>query len=209
MSEGSQEADIVLMLEGTYPYVLGGVSSWVDQIVKGLPEFKFGLFFIGSKREQAQKPLYTLPSNIVSVTHVFLHDRFQDAELVPAATPSALRKRLYDHLSAFYLGESRPERLQAFWKWVQDLKEAGDSFTFGNLLRDPEAWEIMREVYGRFCPDESFIDFFGRAVSFTCHYGRSGSRISKCPRPNFITAFPRATPGLRGRWARSFMRFRT
>lgn len=158
--ESSEEADIVLMLEGTYPYVLGGVSSWVDQIVKGLPEFKFGLFFIGSTREQAKKPLYTLPPNIVSVTEVFMHDRLHELELTPASTPPALRKNIYEHLGAFYLSDALPDRLNAFWKLIQELKLAGDEFTFGNLMRDPEAWEIMREVYGRFCPDESFIDFF-------------------------------------------------
>ncbi len=49
MNPGSKEAqsnepavaDVCLMLEGTYPYVLGGVSAWVDQIIKGLPELKF------------------------------------------------------------------------------------------------------------------------------------------------------------------------
>ena len=30
-------ADVGLLLEGTYPYVSGGVSSWVHQIINGFP----------------------------------------------------------------------------------------------------------------------------------------------------------------------------
>jgi len=33
-------ADICLLLEGTYPYVRGGVSSWVKQIIQGMPNLK-------------------------------------------------------------------------------------------------------------------------------------------------------------------------
>ena len=34
-------ADVCLLLEGTYPYVSGGVSSWVHDIIGGLPEVSF------------------------------------------------------------------------------------------------------------------------------------------------------------------------
>jgi hypothetical protein len=34
-------ADIGLLLEGTFPYVSGGVSSWVNQIIRGFPEYTF------------------------------------------------------------------------------------------------------------------------------------------------------------------------
>jgi len=39
----AESADIGLLLEGTFPYVSGGVSSWVNQIIRGFPQggFKF------------------------------------------------------------------------------------------------------------------------------------------------------------------------
>ena len=46
-----QVADVAPFLEGTYPYVLGGVSSWVDQIIRGLPELTFALFYLGSEKK--------------------------------------------------------------------------------------------------------------------------------------------------------------
>ena len=90
-SSSQEEPDVVLMLEGTYPYVLGGVSSWVDQIIKGLPELKFGLFFLGSKKDSSTKQLYKVPSNVVSTTEVYLHDRLSEKELRPGKVSSRLR----------------------------------------------------------------------------------------------------------------------
>ena len=50
---------ILLCTEGTYPYVMGGVSSWCDLLVDGLDEFDWQVLPIVApgKRE----PLYTLP----------------------------------------------------------------------------------------------------------------------------------------------------
>jgi hypothetical protein len=44
------EADIALLLEGTFPYVSGGVSSWINQIIRAYPEYRFALVFLGSQR---------------------------------------------------------------------------------------------------------------------------------------------------------------
>ena len=62
MNPDAKIADVCLLLEGTYPYVQGGVSSWVHQIVTELPEVTFALFFMGSTRAQAVKQRYTPPA---------------------------------------------------------------------------------------------------------------------------------------------------
>ena len=43
----NQPADVALILEGTYPYVAGGVSTWVHQILASYPERRFALLHIG------------------------------------------------------------------------------------------------------------------------------------------------------------------
>jgi glycosyltransferase involved in cell wall biosynthesis len=39
-------SDICLILEGTYPYVVGGVSTWVHSLIAGLPDLEFALMHI-------------------------------------------------------------------------------------------------------------------------------------------------------------------
>ena len=59
-------ADVCLVLEGTYPYVGGGVSSWVHQLIEGLPELSFSLLLISPDRKTAQTRRYQLPPNVVA-----------------------------------------------------------------------------------------------------------------------------------------------
>jgi len=77
-----EEADVTLLLEGTYPFVSGGVSSWVHQIIRGLPETRFALVFIGGSRDKTDKLRYELPSNVVHLEEHYLSDVPQDQRVV-------------------------------------------------------------------------------------------------------------------------------
>ncbi len=156
-------ADVCLVLEGTYPYVQGGVSSWVHQIVTELPEVTFALFFLGSTREQTAKKRYTPPANVLSLTEVFLFEPLPPAQLVPTPLSAAQRAPVYAALRDFYVAPNDDARLAAFWAVIDALdaaEDAGTPFTFGNLSRDEESWALLTEVCERFAPDQSFIDFF-------------------------------------------------
>ena len=67
-------ADITLLLEGTYPFVSGGVSSWVHQIITGLPDVDFALVFLGGSPETHDRIRYTLPKNVVHLEAHFLSE---------------------------------------------------------------------------------------------------------------------------------------
>ncbi len=139
---------------------MGGVSAWVDQIIRGLPDVKFALFYIGSKPDSSDKQHYKLPDNVVSLQECYLHEHLSKKELRPRRLPIELRAMIYKTLKEFYLAESHEERVDQFWTLLDGLNEAGDKYRFGNLLRNREAWEILHDAYDRFAPDESFIDFF-------------------------------------------------
>lgn len=63
-----------MILEGSYPYVNGGVSSWMHQYIQAMPDVEFVLWCIGAKAEDKDKFKYELPSNVVAVQQVFLDD---------------------------------------------------------------------------------------------------------------------------------------
>ena len=37
---------VCFVLEGSYPFITGGVSSWVHDLIQGMPEIDFVLFSI-------------------------------------------------------------------------------------------------------------------------------------------------------------------
>ena len=73
----SSQADVLILLEGTYPYVRGGVSSWVHQMIRGLPEYKFELLFIGGSRKHYGELQYELPDNVTDLNIHYLEDAWK------------------------------------------------------------------------------------------------------------------------------------
>ena len=63
---------ICLICEGSYPYVTGGVSSWVDTLMRSMPEHEFVIYSIGALEEMKGCYKYQFPDNLVSIEEVFL-----------------------------------------------------------------------------------------------------------------------------------------
>jgi len=77
-------ADICLLLEGTYPYVRGGVSTWVKQLIEGMPDLKFSIIFLGTKAGDYEEPAYEIPSNVVHIELRFLLSNVQGMDEKPS-----------------------------------------------------------------------------------------------------------------------------
>ena len=75
MSETQEKVyDVCLLLEGTYPYVAGGVSSWIHNLIKGMPELTFtSVCILASSKEKAEFR-YEVPDNFVDSRVIYLHD---------------------------------------------------------------------------------------------------------------------------------------
>jgi glycosyltransferase involved in cell wall biosynthesis len=67
---------ICFILEGNYPYVRGGVSTWVDGFIRSFPEHEFVLWTIADMESKRGQFAYKLPENVVSVEENFLDASF-------------------------------------------------------------------------------------------------------------------------------------
>lgn len=65
---------ICLVLEGCYPYVHGGVSTWMHQYITAMTEHEFILWVVGANAKDKGKFVYDLPDNVTAVHEVFLDD---------------------------------------------------------------------------------------------------------------------------------------
>ena len=169
MSRASQfptaaSADIALLLEGTFPYVSGGVSSWVNQILQAYPELRFAIVFLGSRREDYGDFRYALPPNVVHFEQHFLFDALH-SNIQPAPSrghPEALAKAR-EFLQALEAhdgsAESRAKVLAAMRSIALELQPGG-SLPLEDFLHSEFAWDLIRDSYRRHCTDPSFVDFF-------------------------------------------------
>lgn len=65
---------ICMVAEGCYPYVVGGVSSWIHSLIKSFPEHEFILMTIVANRSFRGKFAYELPENLTQVYELYLED---------------------------------------------------------------------------------------------------------------------------------------
>src|ERR1700722_1425297 len=63
------QADVCLILEGTYPYVSGGVSTWTHDLLRAQSDLKFHLVCLLPQNADLT-PRYKLPENVVGITHI-------------------------------------------------------------------------------------------------------------------------------------------
>ena len=82
------EADVALVLEGTYPYAIGGVSTWTDGLIRSLPHVRFGLVHLHAG-EAPKRAAFDLPANVTWHVDLRLPDALDalDAEALAASVP--------------------------------------------------------------------------------------------------------------------------
>jgi hypothetical protein len=65
--------DVIIFTEATYPYVKGGVSTVIHQIIDSHPQMTFGVIFIGWQSNQSLKSKYPELSQLKWVDTIFLN----------------------------------------------------------------------------------------------------------------------------------------
>ncbi|MGU7780153.1 GT4 family glycosyltransferase PelF [Burkholderia sp. PU8-34] len=153
-------ADIGLLLEGTYPYVSGGVSSWVHDIIRAFPEYTFGLCFLGSKPDDYPKMAYSLPANVV---HLENHYLYEGAPPPEHARATHIDREAFERVALLHEQLRRPNDMQLDNKLVRrvvdDLTDE-HRLDEAQFLYSQEAWTFLTEQYRVHCSDPSFSDYF-------------------------------------------------
>ncbi|MBW4047233.1 MAG: GT4 family glycosyltransferase PelF [Proteobacteria bacterium] len=156
------DIDVMLLLEGTYPYVSGGVSSWVHQIINGFPELRFHLCFLGSRRDDYGEARYAMPPNVVGLTEHYLfsdevmpkpHGRSGDAATAKLVRDLHEQLRTQDDTA----DGGRHSRAQVL---EQSLRAMQGKLTLDNFLHSEPSWSYLTEQYLTRCTDPSFVDYF-------------------------------------------------
>ncbi|MGG3887194.1 GT4 family glycosyltransferase PelF [Brevibacillus panacihumi] len=65
---------ICIIAEGSYPYVTGGVSNWIHNLVLEMPQHEFVIYAIGAQSKQRGQFKYEIPPNIIEVKETFLDE---------------------------------------------------------------------------------------------------------------------------------------
>ncbi len=158
-----KHANICLLLEGTYPYVRGGVSSWVRQLIEGMPQLQFSIVFLGGSASEYNKPAYDIPPNVVHIENHYLVGNDKEE---PAKKKFWARKS--DKTAMFnrniQLHEKLADTQEPLSKEVvrdfTNLLCGENAITRTDLNHSDEAWEAIRDKYNVAPPGLDFNHFF-------------------------------------------------
>ncbi len=145
----SETIRVCLVLEGSYPFVTGGVSSWVHQLVGALPEIEFSLFTISPGPGQTLR--YELPDNVVECKDLDITSK-RDITSKPLKKKQLMAeiRQMHEQMA---LGTA-PELDSLFEKMPDGY------FLYADSVSDRVGWEIITEHNTRGNPVYPFADYF-------------------------------------------------
>ncbi len=197
----AEAVDVLLLLEGTFPYVSGGVSSWVNQIIRGFPDIRFGAIFIGSRREDYGPMRYELPANLVHLETIFIHDdevfdtRFADKK------PTRIAREVMANVERMHdLFDEQIDHPQCPHLFAELLDEArpGKKLDRAIYLRSHESWEFIKKSYRRKSTDPSFVDYFWTARTLHAPFWALSAAADRAPRARLYHAVSTGYAGILG-----------
>jgi polysaccharide biosynthesis protein PelF len=149
----NQPADICILLEGTYPYVPGGVSSWVHDLISALPELRFHLVTIVASEENL-KLRYTLPDNIVGISHLVVQ------KLPPGNSSIRGSKQFFKQLEKSLEPIQSEASVSDFVEILELMSPHRQELGETLLMNSKEAWEMLIAMYKVQYAKSSFLDYF-------------------------------------------------
>ncbi|WP_414444425.1 GT4 family glycosyltransferase PelF [Burkholderia sp. 22PA0106] len=169
LNRRAAEADVCLLLEGTFPFVRGGVSSWVNEMLRAYPHLRFAVVFIGSREEDYQGAAYALPDNVVHFEAHYLYATAAGVEHKPrevAGDPAAFAQsaRLHEALRGANgrqgAGGDSSTSVAALMAQMAPTLGAHGTLNEKQFSTSRAAWDFIVDQYERHCTDPSFTDYF-------------------------------------------------
>ncbi len=156
--EESELHDVCLILEGSYPFVTGGVSSWMHNLVSSLPDINFTAICILATSKEKNEYKYKLPKNISGIKVVYLHDH--DIKIEKGAGKSK-RVKDVDAIRAFHYKMINKNDYSGINPILPMFDRSNkERPTTHDMIFGKEAWNLVLDLYNSHNSDASFIDYF-------------------------------------------------
>lgn len=175
----AKTADICILLEGTYPFLPGGVSNWVYELIRAFPEYTFAAIFLGTRAEDYKGLVYPLPSNVVHFQPYYLFE----------ATPITAHKNKHIDKKSMQCVRSMHDKFhnimtpeeEPITEIYQLLLEPHCPVDENFFLRSRASWELLLEKYRQHHADESFFDYFWGVRNLHRPFWKLASIVEELP----------------------------
>ncbi|HEX9259828.1 MAG TPA: GT4 family glycosyltransferase PelF, partial [Acidimicrobiales bacterium] len=172
---GAPPLRVLLLTEGTYPFHVGGVSTWCHGLIRSLPEVSFTVMALS--HDPSVAPLFELPPNVERLVPVPVwgvlaageEDRDVGVmELVTRrrrarsrAVAQDVAPLLADVVEVLFSDGVRVDELGALSVRLHRVLQPVDCTT---VLRDRAAWEAVADTLATCLPQEAASHGYGRVI---------------------------------------------
>ena len=149
----ARAADVCIIVEGCYPFVPGGVSGWIDWLIRSQPATSFSIVSLWPVPSE-HPPRYAMPANAVAFHPLYLQSF--------GATPlqSSRQPRGLDVLSAALQDFLSAGGAPALNTLMAAIAETERDMPLERIFNSPVAWELVQGMYQGRMPYGSFLHYF-------------------------------------------------
>lgn len=143
---------ICIVAEGCYPYMVGGVSSWVHSMIRQFPDYEFIILAIVANRSFRGKFKYELPENVIEVYELYLDDCDWTGDYGKRYRRIKLNNQEYEALKSLLLNQN------VDWETLVHLFNE-KKFSLNDFLMGEDFFQAVLECYQIRYPEILFSDF--------------------------------------------------
>lgn len=147
---------ICIIAEGSYPYITGGVSAWIHQLISSLPMIDFKILSIMPDYQMVDEKRYPPLENLIKIETIYLND----------FAKYRTNKKQYKLKGLDFAQKEILRSLITFDDTV-DLKNVINILTDKKNLKQPSYflksdifWEQLKEIYKKKYSENRFNEFF-------------------------------------------------
>ncbi len=149
----ARPADVCIIVEGCYPFVPGGVSGWIDWLIRTQPSTSFSIVSLWPA-PSTHAPRYAMPPNAVAFHPLYLQS------FGAAPMQSARRPRGLDALAAAlqtFVSIGGAPALNTLMAAIADTER---DMPLAYIFNSPVAWDLVQAMYRGRMPYGSFLHYF-------------------------------------------------
>lgn len=150
-----KEADVCLLLEGTYPYVAGGVSTWTHDLILAHDDLTFHIVaFLPPGFNK--KPIYKLPKNVLGLHPLYI----QEMPRGDSYLSNRKKEALFTHLEEYLLRLQYKGKLSDLEEIMSLFADTGVELGEQILMLSQESWRLLVRMYSASMGTSGFLDYF-------------------------------------------------
>lgn len=139
---------VCVIVEGAYPYLTGGVSSWLQRMLLEFDDIEFIIQTLVIDRKQKNKIRYDIPSNVIEIQEVYLFDEdygIKDKKI-------KLSQLEYNALESLFYGENID------WESIFEFFQSRN-ISLDELLKSKDFLDLTKSYYLKNYSNVVFTDF--------------------------------------------------